>query len=476
MQALSRHFSFVDKEFVKKFLAIALPIAMMSLINFGVKAVDTLMLGMIGEIQLSASALANQLSFMFFIFSTGIGSAFGVLASQYWGAGNKQRVREIFAFMYRMMACVNLMFAAIAFFAPHVVLGIMTTDQEVIYYGIIYLRIMGFGYLASGITTSSSVLMRSVRVVKPFVIIYSVSLAVSATLGFTLIFGHFGFPALGIRGAAISTITARFVEVTILCIYILKFDKTLEFKLRHLFGRLWRIFIRTKDSNAPIEPPAPGPSLARHFMKHGAPVVLNEVMWAMAAFVLSVIIGRMGREFVAANAITGLLIQFNGVLIFSVSSALAVIVGNTIGEGQYDRARQISTGMLFISVIIGILCALFIQIIRVPFVGIYELSDTARVYALQLTNILSVNIIFMSTGLISLMGSLRGGGDAKFVMIVDVIFMCLIAIPLGAFTGLVLGWPVWIVYIILRSEDFFKTIAVLWRVPGGKWLKDVTKG
>jgi len=119
------------------------------------------------------------------------------------------------------------------------------------------------------------------------------------------------------------------------------------------------------------------------------------------------------------------------------------------------------------------LCGVVVQIIRVPFVNFYNLSDVAHMYAMQITNIISINVIFMATALISLMGTLRGGGDGKFVMIVDVIFMIFIAIPLGAYTGLVLGWPIWIVFIILRSEDFFKTIVVVWRVTRGKWIRDV---
>ena len=453
MQAISQHFSFLDKEFVKKLLTIALPIAVTSLINFGVKAVDTLMLGVVGELQLSAAALANQLSLMFLIFSSGVGAGCGVLAAQYWGAGEKERVREIFAFMLRVMTGLNLLFAGIAFFAPHMVLGIMTTDAEVIAYGAIYLRIMSIGYLVSGLTNASAVLLRSVGIVKMPMVLYSASLAVSASLGFALIFGRFGFPELGIRGAAIATVTARFVEIIIMSVYILKLDNVLGFRVCNMFMRTTRV--------------------AKGFAKFGIPVVLNEGLWAVAFFVLHVVIGRMGREFVAANAIGGLIMQFNGMFVFSAASAMAVIIGNTIGEGRHDRAQEIAKGMLLVSFLIGVACGVVVQIIRVPFVNFYNLSDVAHMYAMQITNIISINIIFVATALISLMGTLRGGGDGKFVMIVDVVFMIFIAIPLGAYTGLVLGWPVWIVFIILRSEDFFKTIVVIWRVTRGKWIRDV---
>ncbi|MCL2398645.1 MAG: MATE family efflux transporter [Defluviitaleaceae bacterium] len=447
--------AFLDKEFIRKFMSIAFPAMLMGLINFGVKAVDTLMLGLVGEVQLSASALANQFSMMFMIITFGIASGCSILIAQFWGADNKERVREIFAFMYRAIIILNLFFAAMAFFIPHYLMNILTTDQEVIAEGVIYLRIMSLGYLVWGFTNAGITALRSVRIVKMPVVVFSISLIISASLNYVLIFGHFGFPALGIAGAAIATVSARFVEIIIIAVYVLKFEKKLALRLHNLGKR--------------------SKGLITSFMKYGLPVVMNEVFWASGFFILNVIIGRIGREFVAANAIGGLLLQFVSIVIFSFASAASVITGNTIGEGRYDRAKQIANGMIIISFFVGILSFAFIQAIRVPFVNFYELSDTAHVYALQLTHIISVSVIFMSLDSMSMMGALRGGGDAKFVMVADVIFMWIISIPLGILTGLVMGWPVWIVFIILRSDSVFKTILVLWRVPKGKWLKDVTK-
>jgi len=448
-------FAFWDREFIRKFASIALPVAMMNLINFGVNAVDTLMLGRLDEIALSGVAVANQLSFMFMIFAGGVASGCGVLAAQYWGAGDKERVREIFAFMFRVMVFFNLAFAAVAFFIPHLVLGIITTDLEVINSGVIYLRIMSLGYLVWGFTNAATMALRSVGVVKISVVLYSVSLIISASFNYLLIFGNLGFPRLEIAGAAIATVMARFAGFIILAVYILKIEKNFAFRVHNLIGR-------TKG-------------VGKGFMRHGFPVVMNEVFWASGFFILNVIIGRIGREFVAANAISGLLLQFSGMILFSSASAAAVIVGNAIGEGKYEQARKVTNGMVAVNFITGLFCMVIIQVVRVPFVNFYELSDTAHDYAFQLTQIISFNVIFMAVADSTLMGALRGGGDTKFVMIADVIFMWLISIPIGAVGGLLLGWPVWLVFIVLRSDSFFKTMLVLWRVPGGKWLKDVTK-
>jgi putative MATE family efflux protein len=360
------------------------------------------------------------------------------------------------SFLLRIVLVLNVLFSAAAIAVPELLLGIITTDAEVMAEGALYLRIMGIGFLVWGFTTAATILLRSVGILKISVYVFTVSLAVSAGLNWLLIFGNLGFPRMGIAGAATATVIARFVEIAILSVYILKYDKVLCYRLRDIIRR--------------------GRGVAGLFMKHSLAVVLNEMFWAAGFFTLGVIVGRMGREFMAANAISGLLMQFSGILVFSFANATAVVVGNIIGEGRYQAAHKVANEMLVISLIIGVACAAIIQLIRVPFVNFYELSDLSRAYSLQLTHIMSVNVIFSSVALITMMGTLRGGGDTRFVMVTDVVFMWLIAIPLGAFTGLYLGWPAWIVFVILRSEDYFKTIICFWRVPKGKWLNDVTKG
>ena len=446
---------FQDKNFTGKLTAIAVPIAVQNLINTGINALDTIMLGRIGEVQLSASSVSNQLSFMFMVLSMGVSAGCGVLTAQYWGAGDVKRVREIMSFMYRVVAVLTLIFSAIAIIFPQVVLGIITTDAEVIAEGIIYLRIMGIGYIFSGVTNASIGILRTTGTVKISVVVYASSLVINFIFNSILIFGLFGFPALGIAGAAIATVIARFCEVIIMAIYLFKFENKVRFRPSDLFYT--------------------AEGVAGQLVTHASPVLFNEMLWTAANFLIGVIIGRMGREFVAANSISGLMIQFAGIAVFGISNAAGAIVGNTIGSGDYKKAREYANGLIAVSVVVGIAACVAINIVRLPIIDFYKISETARGYARQLTAVVSVLVIFQSIALVSMMGTLRGGGDTRFVMFMDVVFAWAIAIPLGALAGLVLHWPVWIVYAILKSEDFFKTIIVLWRVPGGKWLRDVTR-
>ncbi|MCL2568695.1 MAG: MATE family efflux transporter [Oscillospiraceae bacterium] len=444
-----------DRSFLTKLWAIAIPVAVQNLINFGVTAADTIMVGRLGEVQLSAVWASNQLTFLYMVTAFGVAGGCGVLAAQYWGAGNRQRVQEIMGFMFRLTTIVTLLFATLAFFFPAQVLGFITYDADVIAEGVPYLRIMSVGYLFFGFTTAGLAVLRSTGTVKIAVVASSVTLVISVVLNYGLIFGNFGLPELGVPGAAIATSTARVVEFTLLCIYLFRVEKRIAFRPIQLLR--WRV------------------GVARPFFSHSSPVLVSELGWAMANFMVGVIIGQMGREFMAANTIATLLIQFVGVAILGLASAAATMVGNSIGAGERDRAIQYANGMLALSFFAGIAGFLAVQALRLPLIGLYEyeFSEAALEYARQITHVLSVITIFHAVAIVAILGTLRGGGDTKFAMVTDIIFAWLIAIPLGAIAGLWLQWPVVLVYLVLRSEDLFKAVVVLWRIPSGKWLKDV---
>jgi len=435
---------------------LAVPIALKNLINVSVSAADTIMVGQLGEVQFSAVVAANQITFTYMVIAFGVAAGCGVLAAQYWGAGDREKVQDIFAFMHRIMAVVTLLFVTMALFFPQFVLGFIIDEPAVIAEGVRYLRIMGIAYLFFGFTTASLAMLRSAGVVKIAVILSLCSLMISVLLNFVLIFGHFGFPALGARGAAIATSTARVVEFVILLVYLFRVEKRVAFRPQH--------FLRKSRG------------IGRSFLKHSAPVLVNELVWVAANFMLMVIVGRMGQEFFAANGIAALLVQLVGVFSFGVSSAAATIIGNTIGMGEPEKAKRYANGLLLVSFLAGLLAFAVVQLVRLPLIQVYDISEEARIYARQITHIVSINVLLQSVALVSLLGILRGGGDTKFSAVVDAVTIWVIALPLGALAGFRWGLPLWLVYAILRSEDLFKAILVLWRVPSGKWLRDVTKG
>lgn len=445
-----------DKNFYSKVFAIAIPMAMQNLINVGVSILDTVMLGQLGEIAMSSSSLAGQVGFTYMIMNLGLTAGAGVLTSQYWGRKDPASIRKVMSMSYKIAMLFAAVFTVISLLMPVQLMTIFTKDADVISSGAVYVKIMAFSFFISGFTMTSFNILRTVGTVKIAMYTYGVSFFVNVFFNYALIFGKFGMPALGIAGAALATLIARFSEFIISFIYIFKMDKKICFTFNDLSCKT-------------------DMTIFKIYMKHGAPVLCNEVLWSLGSSMLSVIMGHMSKEFVAANSICSVMFQCTSVITQGISAAAGVLAGNTIGEGKYKLARQQSFTMFYISIFLGVVCFALVYTLSEPLVSFYNITEQTRLIALELLTVMSVLTIFQTISGINMFGTLRGGGDSKFVLFFDVSSMWLFSVPLGWLSGLVLGWPVWAVCICLRSGDIFKCFGAIARIMSGKWIKDVTR-
>ena len=444
-----------DKRFYRLLFSIALPIAVQNLITFMVSMVDTLMVGALGEIQLSAVSIANNLFFVITILMFGLAGGSNIMISQYWGKGNVKTIHKILAIMYRVCLLITGIFIFIALFLPKYFMGIFTTDKAVIDFGASYLRIVCIGYLFYSITNCTIMMLRSVKTVSISIIVYTASLVVNSILNWIFIFGNLGAPELGIRGAAIATICARITEFSIVLVFMFIYERKIGLKIEHLLKL--------------------DKEILKDYVGLCTPVLCNELLWAIGASMISVIVGRMGTEVVAANSINGVAHQFVTVFIFGMSNATAVIIGNTIGEGKKEKAKEYAYSIGIFSVVMGCISGLMILLIKPFVVNFYNVSYSTKLIAMEIMTVTSGIIVFQSLASNFMMGVLRGGGDAKFVLINDLIFMWLVAIPGGFFVAFVLELPVALVFLVIKCDEILKSLTSIYRVISGKWVNDVTK-
>lgn len=444
-----------DKRFYKLLFSIALPIAVQNLITFMVSMVDTLMVGALGEIQLSAVSIANNLFFVLTILMFGLAGGSNIMISQYWGKGNVKTIHKILAIMYRVCLLITGIFIFIALFLPKYFMGIFSTDKAVIDFGASYLRIVCIGYLFYSITNCTIMMLRSVKTVSISIIVYTASLVVNSILNWIFIFGNLGAPELGIRGAAIATICARITEFSIVLVFMFIYERKISLKIEHLLKL--------------------DKEILKDYVVLCTPVLCNELLWAIGASMISVIVGRMGTEVVAANSINGVAHQFVTVFIFGMSNATAVIIGNTIGEGKKEKAKEYAYSIGIFSVVMGCISGLMILLIKPFVVNFYNVSYSTKLIAMEIMTVTSGIIVFQSLASNFMMGVLRGGGDAKFVLINDLIFMWLVAIPGGFFVAFVLELPVALVFLVIKCDEILKSLTSVYRVISGKWVNDVTK-
>lgn len=444
-----------DKRFYRLLFSIALPIAVQNLITFMVSMVDTLMVGALGEIQLSAVSIANNLFFVLTILMFGLAGGSNIMISQYWGKGNVKTIHKILAIMYRVCLLITGIFIFIALFLPKYFMGIFTTDKAVIDFGASYLRIVCIGYLFYSITNCTIMMLRSVKTVSISIIVYTASLVVNSILNWIFIFGNLGAPELGIRGAAIATVCVRITEFSIVLVFMFIYERKIGLKIEHLLKL--------------------DKEILKDYVGLCTPVLCNELLWAIGASMISVIVGRMGTEVVAANSINGVAHQFVTVFIFGMSNATAVIIGNTIGEGKKEKAKEYAYSIGIFSVVMGCISGLMILLIKPFVVNFYNVSYSTKLIAMEIMTVTSGIIVFQSLASNFMMGVLRGGGDAKFVLINDLIFMWLVAIPGGFFVAFVLELPVALVFLVIKCDEILKSLTSVYRVISGKWVNDVTK-
>ncbi|MBI6090136.1 MATE family efflux transporter [Clostridium perfringens] len=444
-----------DKRFYRLLFSIALPIAVQNLITFMVSMVDTLMVGALGEIQLSAVSIANNLFFVLTILMFGLAGGSNIMISQYWGKGNVKTIHKILAIMYRVCLLITGIFIFIALFLPKYFMGIFTTDKVGIDFGASYLRIVCIGYLFYSITNCTIMMLRSVKTVSISIIVYTASLVVNSILNWIFIFGNLGAPELGIRGAAIATVCARITEFSIVLVFMFIYERKIGLKIEHLLKL--------------------DKEILKDYVGLCTPVLCNELLWAIGASMISVIVGRMGTEVVAANSINGVAHQFVTVFIFGMSNATAVIIGNTIGEGKKEKAKEYAYSIGIFSVVMGCISGLMILLIKPFVVNFYNVSYSTKLIAMEIMTVTSGIIVFQSLASNFMMGVLRGGGDAKFVLINDLIFMWLVAIPGGFFVAFVLELPVALVFLVIKCDEILKSLTSVYRVISGKWVNDVTK-
>lgn len=444
-----------DKNFYRKILSIMLPVALQQAINIGVNMMDTVMLGSFGEIQLSASSLANQYYNCFTILCMGIIGGSSILASQFWGAGDKEHVRETFNMALRLSLGVSVVFAIITFFFAPQIMRIYSSDPDVIEQGVRYLNVTVFVFALHGTSLVATQLMRSVGKAQLGLFVSIVSFIVNVGANYIFIFGKFGAPRLEIAGAAVGTLIARSVEFLLTFVYILHLDRDLGLRVHHLMC-------------------SPSGHLYRNYFRLGAPVLISDSLLGIGSTMVSVILGHMGTVAVSANAICQVVDRLCTVVIQGVSNASGVIIGNTIGSGDTNLAIRQGESFYLLSMIFGAVSALLVFLIGPISISIYNLTPETILATRHLMNAYVIVVFFQAIQSVMTKGVLRGGGDTKFLMKADILFMWLVSIPVGAIAGLVFHQPPWITMLCLRLDYIIKSAWCVSRLLSGKWIHRTT--
>lgn len=444
---------FEDKKFLRKTIAIGIPIAIQSLLNTTLNLVDNMMIGSLGESSIAAVGLANKVFFVFTLLLFGVVSGSSILTAQYFGKRDIKNIRRVLGMSLIIGLSGALLFMIAGLFIPKAVMRIFTPSEGTISIGASYLAIVAVSYPLTAITNCYISLLRATNKVKAPVFISLVAILVNVVLNYTFIFGNFGAPRLGVQGAAIATVIARLVEcISILSVvYISKGPAAA--RIKELIG-FDKEFIK------------------KYFITV-SPVIANEFMWGLGVTMYSLVYGRMGDRAVAAITITQNVEQICVVIFQGLSSATAVILGNELGANKLKDAEKHAKSFFILQLMLTIVMGFVCILIRNPLIDLFSVQKDVASDIIKCLTVFVCYLPFRMFNLINIVGVLRSGGDTKASLLLDITGVWCVGIPFAFLGGIVLGLPIYYVYAMITIEEVYKFILGFKRYKQKKWLKNI---
>ena len=446
--------AFFDKAFLRNLLVIAFPIMIQNFMSAFVNILDSVMIGRLGTTALSAVGLGNQLFFLLNLILYGLASGSMVFTAQFWGKKNLEGLQKTFGLSLLLAFCLGALFTVFCVLKPAEILSLYTKDRAVIESGTQYLRLSALCFLPFAVNFMFMLTLRSIEKVKVAVAATLVSIIVNVILNAVLIFGLLGFPALGVRGAAIATVAARLAELSITFTVTKKRKYPILGRLKnHLAFNL---------------------KFLKIYFMIVLPVLLNESLWSLGITFHHKIFAGLNTFSYAAFNITNTISQLTWVIFIGLGNGISVLIGKKIGEKKYDEVRGYALRVLlfvpFVAVFVG--AALIPISYLVPL--FFKVEPIVVETVKKLFIVLACCYPLKAFNMCMLIGLIRAGGDTRFGMICDTFIMWFISIPLAYFLSVYSAIPVWAVYVCLFSEEPFKAALGLWRIRSGKWLRSVT--
>ncbi|MBQ9518437.1 MAG: MATE family efflux transporter, partial [Firmicutes bacterium] len=438
---------FKDKTFFKKMAALAVPIMLNEILNSSVNLLDTFMIGKLGEAPVAAVGLANQIFFLFIVVCFGINSGSQIFMGQFYGKGEHNGIHKCMGTTFVLSVMLSRLFENAAFFMPDKLMAIYSKDPKVIALGVSYLRIVAFSYIVSAMTVMINAALKSTgQVMQPMCTTF-ISLGCNFVFNLLFIYGL----KLGVRGAAIATLTARTIELSAVIILVKLKKHIIAAKPADYFRGLDKPFLKA-------------------FFIVVVPVILNELMWALGTTIYNVAYKYSGTVAQAAVQISGTVQNEFMVAGIAIGSACGIMISNALGADDKDRAVYYSRKSMTTSLVFSTFAAVCLAL-AAPFIAnFFDVTEEARRYARIMMYITSVGLYIKTLNFITIVGVLRNGGDTKFCLIADAVTVWFVGVPMAFLGSAVLHLPIYITFTMVYLEEVIKLFLTVPRVLKNKWI------
>jgi len=438
----------------KSLVGLVIPIAIQNLLAGLVNSADILMLGYVGQDELSAVSLANQYMFILWGFFFGINSATTLMNAQYWGKGDTKAIQAILGIALKISLVVTGIVSVLCVLLPRALMTLYTDDATLIEIGVSYLRTIGLSYLIMTFGQCYMCTLRSVEQAKKSTVISTITLSLNVFLNAVFIFGLFGVPKMGVIGVAIATMIARIIEL-IICLADYFRGSIFKPDIKLLFGKHKQLF--------------------SDFVRYSGPALANDLIWTLAFSTYSIILGHLSRDMVAASSVATTIRDLFTTFCFGLGAGGTVILGKELGANNLKKARKDASIMCWVTFFFSLATGLLIIVTRHPVMSLFTLTETAYGYLDTMLLISSYYIVGQIMNTLLIAGVFRSGGNTKFGMICDTVTMWCVAVPLGFLAAFVFKWPPMVVYFVLCLDEFWKIPVVYKFYKSYKWLNNITR-
>ncbi len=447
-----------EPSFLRTMLSLAIPVALQNLLTSCATLIDTAMVVGLGNAATSAMGVASRFSFLLNVVCFGFASGCAALLSQYWGVQDVKNIRRSAGMALSLSMLFGLVYTVLLAAIPVPLMRIFTDDPLTVELGAGYLRIFSISVPFLVFSQIMCTALRSVERVNIPLISSAAAVVTNTFLNYCLIFGHFGFPTLGLRGAAVGTVAGCILQALILLLAILFSDSPFR-------GRVADFFAFSS-------------SFFRRYLTIATPALLNESLWAIGTNVYVMVLARQGIENHSGYTIYENIQQIFFVFFVGICSACSVMVGKKVGQGNHRDAYLYGKRFAILTPIMGVILGGLLILLRDPLLSLFPIeTETARRVASRCLLFYGFWISFRMIPYTLICGIFRAGGDTKAGCILDMLGMYLMGIPTVLIVGL---WVrpanfVWLVAAMFISEDLVKALLCVLHFRSKKWIKQVTE-
>ena len=443
----------MDKDFKKKLIEIALPVTVQCLMQSSLSLIDQIMIGSLGSECIAGIGLAGKFTSLFSVTVAAIVTAAGILISQYFGAKNEMGVRDSFYLPMYLSLILVVIFSLLSVFVPNQVMSLYANDKNTVAKAASYLIYRTPGYLACVITMFISTLLRNMNRAKLPAVAGIIAIITNTVMNWFLIYGILFFPRLEEAGAALATVISQCVEMLIVL----------------------TLFIREKKKqNLFLQPTV---HFSKEFYKNAfailMPILIGEFLWSLGENVYAVIYGHLGTEACAAMT---LMYPIQGIAIGAlcgVSSAAGIIVGNSLGADDNDKAYSQSIDFVKLTVVSGILIGIIVCAISPLYVKLFNVEPETRLITIRILIAFAVVFTAKVFNMVIGGGVLQSGGQTKFMTLINIIGPWAFGVPMGFLAAYYFKLSIWWVYLILSLEEYVRLIISVWLLKSKRWMKNV---